>query len=175
MSKKKLILNIGVTLDGYIARENGSVDYLDPFNETGDEYGLFKFLERISAIIMGNTTFQEYHTHPDFFEYYKGKEIFVFSRNSKLKHEKVTFTQDDPKDFIENLSTEKDIWLLGGANLIKSFQDSNLIDEYIIGIVPVTIGSGIPLFEKSDHDTQLKLVKTESFNSGIVNLHYTKK
>ncbi len=172
----KVILSIACTLDGYIARKNGSVDFLDPFNEsggTGDWFG--EFLKSISVIVMGNKTFQEYHTFPGFFEYYKGKELYVFSRNNKLHHEKVIFIDEDPKDFIKNLNIKGDIWLLGGANIIKSFQDSNLIDEYIISIIPVTIGSGIPLFKKSDHDMQLNFVKTESFNSGIVNLHYTKK
>ena len=172
---RRVILSIACTLDGFIARENGSVDFLDPFNqEERDPKWFAKFLENISAIVMGNTTFQEYHTHPGFFEYYKGKDIYVFSRNPALTHDKVTFVNETPEEFLKNLKTDKDIWLLGGGKINKTFLTSNLIDEYIIGIVPVIIGRGIPLFAESDYETQLKLKKAENFKSGIVNLHYTK-
>jgi dihydrofolate reductase len=172
----KVILSIAVTLDGFIARENGSVDFLDPFNENeGDTNWFAKFLENISVIVMGNTTFQEYHKYPGFFDFYKGKDIYVFSRNPDLSHEKVTFINESPVEFLKNFKTEKDIWLLGGATINKSFLTSNLIDEYIIGMVPVIIGTGIPLFAESDHETQLKFVKSEKFKSGIVNLYYKKK
>jgi dihydrofolate reductase len=171
----KLILSIACTLDGYIARENGSVDFLDPYNvDEGDTNWFAKFLENISAIIMGNTTFQEYHKSPEFFEYYKGKDIYVFSRNPKLAHEKVTFINKTPEDFLKHLKTSKDIWLLGGAKINKSFLSSNLIDIFIIGMVPVIIGKGIPLFEESDFERHLKFVKAEEFDSGIVNLYYSK-
>lgn len=172
----KVILSIACTLDGYIARENGAVDFLDPFNDSsGADNWFAEFLENISAIVMGNTTFQEYHSHPGFFEYYKGKDIFVFSRDPNLTHEKVTFIDDSPEEFLRDLKTDKDIWLLGGSKINTSFLESDLIDEYIISLVPVIIGNGIPLFAVSDHETQLKFRKTEALNSGIVNLYYRKQ
>ena len=100
---------------------------------------------------------------------------YVFSRDESLKHDRVTFVHNSPKTFLKNLKTEKDIWLLGGSKLIESFQNENLIDEYIITIIPVIIGTGIPLFRQPDLDIHLKLVKTEGFESGVVNLYYTKK
>jgi dihydrofolate reductase len=124
---------------------------------------------------MGNATFQEYHSHPGFFDYYKGKEIYVFSRNPDLTHEKVTFINDTPEEFLREMKTDKDIWLLGGSKINTSFLEADLIDEYIISIVPVIIGKGIPLFAMSDYETQLKYMKTEALNSGIVNLHYRKQ
>ena len=173
LDMSKVILSIACSLDGFIARESGSVDFLDRFNENSEENNWFeKFLEKISVIVMGNTTFQEYHTHPSFFEYYTGKEIYVFSRNPKLTHEKVTFINDTPEEFLKELKTDKDIWLLGGGKINTSFLESNLIDEYIISIVPVIIGKGIPLFTISDYETYLKFLKTEVLDSGIVNLYY---
>ena len=170
----KVILSIAVTLNGFIARENGSVDYLDPFNEDeGINKWFSTFLENISAIVMGNTTFQEYHTHPGFFDYYGGKEIYVFSRNPNLKHEEVTFVNETPDEFLKNLETDKEVWLLGGAKINALF--ANLIDKYIISVIPVIIGRGIPLFAKSDYETQLEFVKAEKFRSGIINLYYIKK
>jgi dihydrofolate reductase len=172
----KVILSIAVTLDGFIARENGSVDFLDPFNEDEENNKwLGKFLENLSAIVMGNTTFQEYHKYPGFFDYYKGKDIYVFSRNPNLKNDKVMFVNETPVEFLKNLKTEKDVWLLGGGKINTSFLESNLIDEYIIGVIPVIIGRGIPLFAKSNYETQLKFAKSEEFKSGIVNLYYTKE
>jgi len=175
MQVMKVILFIATTLDGYIARDNGSVDFLDPFNESGENYGFNDLLQSVSAIVMGNTTFEEYHSYPQFFEGYKGKDLYIFSRDATKKHPKVTFTHDNPMKFLSNLQTDKDIWLLGGSKLIKSFQNEDLIDEYIITIIPVIIGSGIPLFRKPGLDIHLKLEKTESFESGVVNLYYTKK
>ena len=172
----KVILSIACTVDGHIARKNGSVDFLDPFNEDAETANFMtEFLKSISVIVMGNTTFQEYNKHPKFFDYYKGKDIFVYSRNTELKHEKVTFTDEDPKEFLENLKTEGNVWLVGGAIIINSFQEQGLIDEYILTIIPVMIGSGIPLFLHSKNNTDVKLVKTESFKSGIVNIYYSKK
>ena len=173
---EKVKLAIASTLDGYIARKNGSIDFLDPFNESGEDYGMNEFLKSISIIVMGNTTFQEYNSHPQFFEYYAGKELFVFSRDKNKTHDRVTFVHDSPKTFLKNLKTEKDIWLLGGSKLIESFQNDDLIDEYIITIIPIIIGSGIPLFLQPDLDIHLKLVKTETFeSSGVVNLCYKKQ
>lgn len=170
----KVILFISCTLDGYIARENGSVDILDPYNESDEDYGFDDLFNRVSAIVMGNTTFQEYNSYPQFYEGYKGRELFVFSRDKNKTHDQVRFVHDSPKTFLKNLNTEKDIWLLGGSKLIESFQNDDLIDEYIITIIPIIIGSGIPLFGQPDLDIHLKLVKTESFESGVVNLYYKK-
>jgi len=175
MQVMKVKLFIATTLDGFIARENGSVDFLDTFNESGEDYGFNALLQSVSAIIMGNTTFEEYHSYPQFFEGYKGKDLYIFSRDTTKKHPKVTFIHENPKKFLSNLQTDKDIWLVGGSKLIESFQNENLIDEYIITIIPVIIGSGIQLWRQPDHDIHLKLVKTESFESGVVNLYYTKK
>ena len=176
----KVILSIASTIDGYIARENGSVDFLDRFNDTGEDYGIGKLLNTVSAIVMGNTTFQQYSDHEQFFAMYEGRELFIFSRNSGIDrtskhHDKVTFVHDDPATFLQNLPTEKDIWLLGGSELITSFLEKGLIDEFVITMIPTFIGHGIPLFTSTNSESQLEFVKAETFNSGVVNLHYKKK
>ncbi len=140
----KVILYISCTLDGFIARENGSVDFLDRFNETGEDHGFSDLLNSISAIVMGNTTFQEYSRGEKFYEYYKGKGLFVFSLKISEEHDKIIFVNEDVRTFLENLQTDKDVWLLGGGKIIEAFHNESLIDEYIITIIPSVIGKGIP-------------------------------
>ncbi|MHA1552645.1 MAG: dihydrofolate reductase family protein [Candidatus Heimdallarchaeaceae archaeon] len=170
----KVVLYISCTLDGFIAREDGSVDFLDRFMEIGEDHGFNDLLKRISVIVMGNRTFQEYSGAEKFYEYYKGKELFVFTREISADHDKVTFVNEDVRTFLENLQTDKDIWLLGGGKIIEAFHNESLIDEYIISIVPSVIGQGIPLFRQSVVESDLELVKSQSFETGIVNLHYKK-
>ncbi len=170
----KVILYIACTVDGFIAREDGSVDFLDRFNKTGEDHGFDDLLTRISAIVMGNTTFQEYSGGEKFYEYYKGKELYVFSREVKEEHDKVTFVNENVRTFLKNLQTEKDVWLLGGGKIIEAFHNESLIDEYIISIIPSVIGKGIPLFRQSVTENNLELVRSQSYETGIVNLHYKK-
>jgi len=76
----------------------------------------------------------------------------------------------DVKDFIDSLSDEGNIWLVGGADIVKEFLKNNLIDEFIITIIPVVLGEGIPLFRNGER--QLKLLDSKSYDSGVVQLHY---
>ena len=84
----KVILYISATLDGFISREDGSVDFLDRFNESGDDFGFGEFSKSIGVVVMGNETFTQFSGHAHFYEAYKGKELFVFSRQVKEKHDR---------------------------------------------------------------------------------------
>ncbi len=163
---KKIILYIATSLDGFIARKNGSVDWL-PQPENSEDFGMKEFLDSIGTVILGNTTYKEFKAP------YPNKKCFVFSRKNTGKEDNITYVNSDVKDFIEGLSNEDgNIWLVGGAGLAKEFLKNNLIDEFIITLIPIMLGEGIPLFGEGCGEHNLKLQNIRSYDSGVVQLHY---
>jgi len=99
----------------------------------------------------------------------------VFSRTlSKVASPKVSLVSEDVRVFAERLRSEKgkDIWLVGGGELVAAFLDSGQVDEFIIHVIPKMIGEGIPLVAPRHRDLGLKLLATKSFHDGVVKLHY---
>jgi len=162
---KKIILNIATSLDGFIARKNGSVDWLPKIYNTEEDFGIKEFLDSVGTVILGNTTYKQYKAP------YSNKKCFVFSRKNTGKENNIIYVNSNVKDFVKSLK-DKDgnIWLVGGADIVKEFLKNNLIDEFIITIIPVVLGEGIPLFRNGEH--QLKLLDSKSYDSGVVQLHY---
>jgi len=171
MGKKQIILYVASSLDGFIARTNGDVDWLF----TDQDYGYSDFYEIIRTIIMGNTTYQQVLSFGEF--PYSYKDCLVFSRNkNNVKDEHVTFVHEDVTEFIEQLNPgdDKKIWLVGGAMIIAEFLKNDLIDEFIISIHPVLLGNGIPLFKEISGEKKLKFIDVRTFNSGLVQVYYTR-
>jgi len=170
----KVVLYIAASLDGYIAAKDGSVSWLEPFETSGDDYGYRTFLSRLGAIIMGGNTYRqvlEFGAWP-----YSGITSYVVTRRPLASQ---------PDDSIQPFSgeigklvqqikgeTEKDIWLVGGANLITQFVNQSLVDEYMLFIMPVFLGDGIPLFQNLESPARLRLVEARTYPSGAVQLHY---
>jgi len=181
--KNKIILYIATSLDGFIAKKDGSIDFLDPHNNskgdsvnsTVDDYGYNEFYSTIKTIVMGNTTYKQVGNTKEFEEYYRGKPIFVFSRNPPGKKNNVTFVNEDVNEFAKKL--EGSTWLVGGASILNEFLKNNLVDEFIITIIPVLLGEGIPLFsgDKDIIDKNLRLLGIKSYDSGVVVMRYTTK
>jgi dihydrofolate reductase len=107
---------------------------------------------------------------------YGEKKTYVFTRqNEPLRREKnVEFVSGDVGEFVRQLkeNTDKDIWPVGGSQLIKVFLEEGLVQDMIIFIVPVILGSGIPLFDRIVKEIRLKMVNTERYESGLVKLEY---
>ena len=163
--KRKIILYIAMSLDGFIASKDGSVGFLDPYNDKMPELGFNEFYSKIDSVIMGNTTFKQYGA-----DFYKAKQIYVFSKTSKDKEENVTFVNEDVKEFANKL--KGNVWMIGGSSIFNEFLKHNLIDEFIITIIPVLLGEGIPLFK--DNELKLKFMNVKSFDFGVVQLNYKK-
>jgi dihydrofolate reductase len=171
-----IMLYIASSLDGFIARKDGSVDWLSPYENGQEDYGYKDFLKKVGTVIMGNTTYKQVLTFGEF--PYKGKDCFVFTRNKeKRKDENVTFVTKNAKDFISqlNLSDNKNLWLVGGALIIDEFLKFDLIDEFIITIIPILLGEGIPLFKGRLNEKNLKLIDVKTFDPGLVQLYYKRK
>jgi len=163
---EKIILYIASSLDGYIARENGDVDWL-PINT---DSGYDNFYKSIDTVIMGKKTYDQILTFGDY--PYKGKKSYVFTRNDSLtKDENVEFASN-VEEFSRNLVSSKgNIWLVGGSELFSAFLEHKLVDEIILSIIPTVLGKGIPLFQNINQEANLKLIKTTEY-SGFVELTY---
>lgn len=175
---RKVILALAVSLDGCIARANGDVDWLSMEDLTEASSEMTDFFASIDTILWGRKT------------YVKGLELggdigmygkinnFVFSRTpQESKNENLQFVSDDVKKFVENLKQKdgKNIWLMGGGSLAKTFFEEKLIDELILGVQSKIIGRGIPLFLPHEGQTELELVDVKTRRSGTVQVTYRVK
>lgn len=170
----KVVLYIAASLDGFIARKNGSIDWLHSFESQGEDYGYPAFLESIGVVVMGSKSYEQAITFGEW-PYKNTPSVVVTTRELKgVEGEDITFYDGDLKMLISRLKgqTTKDIWLMGGATLIQSFLKENLVDEIFLFEVPVLLGEGLSLFGSLEKDLKLELVNSKSYKTGIVELHY---
>jgi dihydrofolate reductase len=175
---RKIIVYIAASADGFIARKDGAVDWLDRPQTAGD-YGMGKFYKSIDTILWGRKTYDmvlrfqsEGKDTPD---NYGGIKNYAFSRRPPKKVARgFEFVKEPIKKFAKRLRSQKgkDIWMMGGAGIIASFLDGGAIDEFIIHVIPTFIGEGIPLMAPSHRTVPLKLVSVRKFSDGVVRLHY---
>ncbi|HAA27150.1 MAG TPA: dihydrofolate reductase [Cyanobacteria bacterium UBA8553] len=169
---RKIRLFIASSLDGYIARTSGDVDWLF----TDADYGYAEFFDSIDTLVMGGKTYRQIL---EFGEYpYKGKKGFVFSKTLQGKNDDVEFVGGDIKSFIDKLRNDSggDIWLVGGAEIIHYFIKERLLDELILSIHPIILGDGIPLIVKdASLSTKLQLKEVKTFDSGLLQVSYDLK
>ena len=174
-NRRKIISYIAMSLDGKIARLNGAVDWLDTLpNPDKLDYGYSSFIADIDITIMGNATYQEVLGFGIEFPY-KGKTNYVLTRDkTKTVDENVTFISSEFESQIEKLIAEpgKDIWLIGGSQLNSLFLKNGWLDEMRVFVMPIVLGGGIPLFSSEITDVQMKLIKTKTFDTGVVELTY---
>jgi len=164
---RKIILYIASSLDGYIARENGDVDWL-PENTTS---GYDEFYKTIDTVVMGKKTYEQVLTFGAY--HYNDKKSYVFTRNNEqTKDQNTEFVSDIDKFVKENISNSgKNIWLVGGAEIISYFLNRGFVDEIILSIIPVVLGKGITLFKNTQNEVKLELIKTTEYDK-LVELHY---
>lgn len=172
MSQRKLVLYIAASLDGYIATEEHNLDWLFAVEGDGDS-GYLNFYETVDTILIGRITYDWIVEHEKGNFPYKGKECYVFSKTKLSDNEYVTFISKDIVPFIKGIKNEegKNIWLVGGGNLLNTFLEEKLVDEIIVTIAPVLIGKGIPLFRNNNFQTPLLLKNINRCNQ-FVELHY---
>ncbi|NJP10621.1 MAG: dihydrofolate reductase [Leptolyngbyaceae cyanobacterium RU_5_1] len=169
----EVVLYIAASLDGYIATPDGGVKWLAAFENSGEDYGYSTFYESFDAVLMGSRTYQQL---PELGEWsFTGKPCWVFSRRPlKVEQPEVTLTTQSPHEVMSELAARnlQRAWLLGGAELVASFRAQGLITEYVVSIIPVILGAGIPLFISPGPTEDLKLVESTPYPSGLVQLRY---
>jgi len=176
---RRIIVYIATSADGYIARPDGDVEWLNRRPRTVD-YGMREFYPTIDTILWGRKTYDW------LLEYYKkiGKKKglfdtkvanYVFSRNPPERAVPgATFVSEPVKAFARRLraTSGKQIWMMGGGELIASFLDAGEIDEFDIHVIPVMIGDGIPLVARRHRDVPLRLRSSKPYPDGVVRVRY---
>ena len=171
--RRKFIVYMAVSADLFIARRDGSVDWLERPRPKGN-YGMGAFYRSVDTCVLGRKTY-DLSVKFGMADGYAGKKNYVFSRTlSKVASPKVSLVSEDVPAFAERLRSVKgkDIWLVGGAELVAAFLDFGQVDEFIIHVIPKMIGEGIPLVAPCHRDVPLKLLTTKRFPDGVVRLHY---
>lgn len=173
--KRKLVLFIATSLDGYIATQDESLEWLFAVEGEGDN-GYSAFYETVEAILMGKKTYDWIMKHETETFPYQNKKCYVFTRSPIEDTEDVKFVNEDITSFTNKLKSEqgKNIWIVGGGELLHSFLKETLVDELILTIAPTVIGKGIPLFKEGNYQLELSLKGTRTFNQ-FVELHYEVK
>jgi dihydrofolate reductase len=173
----KIVIYVALSLDGYIAREDGSIDWLmDIPNPEKSDYGFSDFIESIDAILMGRNTFDKVQS---FGVWPYNKPVFVLSNTltevPPLLKEKVQILKGEEESILELLSNKgyKNLYVDGGKT-IQGYLESELVDEMILSKIPIILGSGIPLFRSLENEQKFEHVKTEVYNNGIIKSHYKK-
>lgn len=172
--QRNIVLFTATSLDGYIAAKDESLEWLFKVEGEGDN-GFSAFYETIDTILMGRKTYDWIINHTNDFSY-KNKECYVFSRQENKDTDEVTFIKDDIIEFANKLKKQegKNIWMVGGGELLHSFLKEKLIDEFILTIAPAIIGEGVPLFKEADYQVDLILKGTKCFNQ-FVEVHYERR
>lgn len=167
----KLVLYIAVSLDGFIAGEGESLEWLDAVEGRGDN-GYEDFYKDVDTVLMGRKTYDWIMNHTEF--PYAGKESFVFSHSPRKSTKDVTFISEDAAEFVSRLRerSEKRIWLVGGGRLLHTLLEAGLVDEMILTVAPVVLGKGTPLFYETKEETAFVLTDMERFGQ-FAQLHYT--
>lgn len=171
-------LYIAASLDGYIARENGSVDWLDELpNPNQLDYGYADFYAGVDLVVMGRTTYEEVLGFDVPWPYPECKSYILTSKpDFEPSTEKTFILNSINEESINKLKTEsqQNIWLVGGGKLVSQFLNLGAIDEIFLHLIPVVLGKGIPLFPDHPVESKFELVKVESFETGVVMMHYRK-
>ena len=172
---RKIIVYIATSADGFIARRDGAVDWLDRPSIKGN-YGMGEFYGSIDTILWGRKTAGLTREMGGEFGAFDPKvKNYIFSRRPPRKSVPgATFVKEPIPEFAQRVRSlaGKDIWMMGGGGIIGSFLDEGEIDEFIIHVIPTFIGEGIPLIAPRHRTVPLKLVSCRKFSDGVVRLHY---
>lgn len=173
---RKSVLFIAMSLDGYLARRDGGVDWLsgqDPADPGIDFYS--EFIRSADTVVMGWNTYRQITEELSPGQWpYEALTCYVITHRQLPSSDAIQFVQQSPCDLVRRLKRQpgNSIWICGGANIIQPLIRENLIDEYDISIIPTLLGSGIRLFEESDRELRLRLLRERSSN-GITELLYS--
>jgi len=168
---RKIVLGLGISLDGYIARPDGAVDFLF----MPKDYSMGPFFKTIDTAFMGRKTYEVARRMGGGSVGSPGITSYVFSRTLPAgERDGVIFVDDTPTKVSAMVRKRKGkhIWLMGGGELGRDFLKEDLVDELYIGVVPVLIGEGIPLFPSGFPQREFRLLENKTFSRGMIALKY---
>src|SRR5215216_6294576 len=167
---RKLVLSVAVSLDGYIEGPNGEYDWC----LTDEDYGLSAFFKRVDSLFMGRKTYEMMLSIGEAPAGFPKFKEYVFSNTLTNVKDGARLIKGDIKQQVEKIKNEegRDIWLFGGAGLTTSLLNMGLVDEMMLGVHPILLGAGKPLFKDIMGRKQLKLMDSKTHKSGLVMLTY---
>ena len=172
INERKVIVYIAMSLDGFIAQSDGDLAWLLKFNDSGEDYGYNEFIKTVDTVIMGRKTYDKMVEMG--YEYPHGeRQYIIWTHTESPPKQNVTFYSGDLKRLILDLKSKPggNIYVDGGKSVSECMKH-HLVDEYIISVIPILLGDGIPLFNAGRPEEQLVLKSNKSFETGLVQLHY---
>jgi dihydrofolate reductase len=169
---------IAMTLDGYIAKPNDDLSFLKIVEKEGEDYGYAKFIKTIDTIILGRRTYDWVVKEIGPSHYDNGeRDVYVITSTARPPTGRTIFYTGDPTTLIQQLKTEpgKNLYCDGGATLINNLLKSDLIDEFVISVIPILVGNGIRLFQDGRPEQQFELLSVKSYDTGLAQVHYRRK
>ncbi len=170
---RKVILYIATSLDGYIAKPNDDLSFLSIVEQEGQDYGYADFVKTVDTVIVGRKTYDKVISMGFDFPH-ADKDAYIITRTPKPTIGSVKFYSGDLKTLVGKLKTEsgKNIFCDGGAEMVNELLKDNLIDEFIISVIPILVGNGTKLFKDNRPEQKLELVSVKSFDKGLTQLHF---
>lgn len=173
-----LSIFIATSLDGYIAKPNDDLSFLKIVEKEGEDYGYAAFTSTIDTIILGRKTYDWVLREIGTSHYDNGeRNVYVITRTERPSVGKTKFYTGSLTELMLQLKSEKgkNIYCDGGAEIINELLKNDLVDEFIISVIPVLLGNGTRLFKDGRPEQQLELVSTKTFDTGLTQLHYKRK
>jgi dihydrofolate reductase len=166
---RRVVYGVGISVDGYIARADGSVDFLF----MPKDYSMASFFKTIDAAILGRKTYEGGKKMGGFGGW--KMEFYVMSRTlPEGEREGLKFTSEPPAELVRKLRKKKgkNIWLMGGGKVAREFLKADLVDEIHLGVVPVLLGEGLPAFASGFPQRNFALVENKTYSKGLIAVKY---
>lgn len=163
---------VAATLDGFIADENGGVDFLSAVAADGEDYGYGEFIADVDGLVMGRGTYAFVEAHGSW-PYDDLAVVMTADPPAEPLADSIRFTDASPAEVVAGLEGEgvRHVWMVGGGRLARSFLDAGLLDRLIVSTVPVVLGGGIPLFAPGP-PASLRLVELQEYPTGLIQSVY---
>lgn len=173
----KVFLYISMSLDGFIATKDDDISWLDVMDKVGEDYGYFGFVKDVDKYIVGHSSYKVVKNLIGEFPQSKQYECYVLSRSKSGKEDGVTFYNGSIPTLIGKLKSEggKNIYCDGGGQIVHELMKNDLIDEYIVSIIPIILGDGKRLFLGDTPQLDIELIASKQYETGLVQNHYVRK
>ena len=175
---RKISLFIAMSLDGYIAKPNDDLSFLKLVEKEGEDYGYAEFTKTIDTLIIGRRTYDYVVKEIGLSHYDNGKrDIYVITRTERPQVGRTIFYTGNITELVKQLKSEKgkNIYCDGGAEVINELLKHNLVDEFIISVIPVLLGNGTRLFKDGRPEQTLEFIEAKTFETGLTQLYYKRK
>jgi dihydrofolate reductase len=178
MNKRKVILYICMSLDGFIASNDDDISWLSVVEKEGEDYGYTEFVKSIDTYMVGRKTYDKVlQLTGGVFPQAEEFDCYVITRQERAEENGINFYNGDLEELITGLKSieGKNIYCDGGGEIVKLLMEKNLIDEYIVSIVPIILGGGKRLFPGNTPRIHLSAQPVKYFETGMVQLHYLRE